>query len=114
MIIFNKHIKQENKKLNNVLNKARNEQDIITALEVFYERISNRPEKDFDKYYSLIKIMESKTIKVLKRIFDKQNGDGVVLEIVKYITAPNKYLIIYNEFKEFIPTKLEIYKEREV
>ena len=113
MIIFNKHINQEIKKIKNILNKARDKQDIITALGIFYERISNCPEKDFDKYYSFAKIMESKTIKELKRIFDKQNGNGVILELVKYKNAPNKYLILYNEFVNSQQTKFEIYKERE-
>ena len=111
MILLNKHLTQATKKLKIILEQAKTTQETLNLLETFYERISNQTNKDYEKFYSLEKILKAKTIKVLKKIITQQ--DGVILEIIKYITAPNGYLIIYNEFKNARQTKLEIFKEKE-
>lgn len=111
MIIFNRHIKQETKKLKIILEQAETTQDVLNSLETFYERISNKPNSNYAQFYSLEKILKSKTIKELKKIITQQ--DGAILEVIKYITAPNKYLIIYNEFTNSQQTRLEIFKEKE-
>lgn len=113
MIIFNKHIKQEVKRLKGILKIARDEQDVITALKIIYEQISNQQNKGYEKKYFLDEILQAPTLKELMKIFSHQKGYGVILEVIKYITAPNKYLIIYNEFKNSKQTRLEIFKEKE-
>lgn len=113
MIIFDKHIKQEVKRLKGILKIARDEQDVITALKIIYEQISNQQNKGYEKKYFLDEILQAPTLKELTKIFSHQRGNGVILEVIKYITAPNKYLIIYNEFKNSQQTRLEIFKEKE-
>lgn len=111
MIILNKSTRKAIKKLKDILNIARNTQDVLNSLETFYERISNKPNSNYAQFYSLEKILKSKTIKEFKKAITQQ--DGAILEVIKYITAPNKYLIIYNEFKNSKQTRLEIFKEKE-
>lgn len=113
MIVFDRHIKKEVKRLKSILKIARDEQDVITALKIIYEQISNQQNKGYEKKYFLDEIIQSPTLKELTKIFSHQKSNGVILEVIKYITAPNKYLIIYNEFTNSQQTRLEIFKEKE-
>ena len=110
MIIFNKKIKQEIKKIKIILRETKNANEALYLLREFYERISNRPETDYSKIYFLDEIFESKTIGIIPIAYSTMSG--AVLEFVKYKKAPNDLAIIYNEFESAMQTQLEIFITR--
>ncbi len=111
MIVFNKHIKEELRRLEIILDQIECPNDAYLLIGYFYEQISNKPEMNYEATYDLGEILQAKTIKYIEKVLTPK--DAVVLEIIKYKKAPNGYLIIYNEFNDSRQTKLEIFKERE-
>lgn len=88
--------------------KTTNDSEILKdAMDILYERITNREDKDYNKKYNLSKILTNKTTTILSKEY--KNNVYVIIEIVKYDTAPSKYVLIYNKFTDKKQTELEIY-----
>lgn len=102
-------MKQEVKKLKLMLKKVANFDNLTefhNSLELIYERISNRNDKDYTQKYSASKILLGKNKKTLQKIKKRK---AVVFEFVEYDDAPYGFVIIYNEFEGRLQTKIDIY-----
>lgn len=106
-------LKNHVKQIKQVFKLARDEEQIYQSMEILYNRISNKPYKRFAKKYNLQEILKAQTIKILTYQPNKKIGNGVVVEFVNYAKAPNNLAMLYNEFKNGLQTKLEIYITKE-
>lgn len=111
---MNEILKQEIKRTKQLLKTTRDFDEVLPALEIIYTRITNRKDRkdsilDLNgEKYSLEKIFKAKIVKEVKKLTRKIKG-GVIFEFINYETAPNGFLIIFNQFKDWIQTKFEIF-----
>lgn len=102
-------MKQEIKRLKLMLKKMANFEDLTefhNSLDLIYERITNRKDKDYNQQYDASKILLSKTKKTIQKIKKKK---AVLFEFVEYDEAPEGLVIIYNEFDGRRQTQIDFY-----
>lgn len=109
-MVDKQRLKQEFKRIKDMLRKV--EADDLkllhSSLEIIYERISNRKDKDYGEIYSLLDILSGKDLKEISK-FNK--GKGVIFEFVAYDNVIGGFVIIYNVFaeKRNFPTSMDVY-----
>ena len=82
-------------------------EELFGNLLVLYEKISNRKDKDYNAQYNVLKICNAKTIQEFGKNMKEETT--AYFEIKEYGTAPNNFVIIYNEFFANVPTKWEMF-----
>jgi hypothetical protein len=81
--------------------------ELYNSLNEKYERISNQPEKNYNRTYNAVELFKAKTINVTRR---KLNDNSIIIfEFALYEKAPNGFLIFCNEFENGLQEEIEIY-----
>lgn len=113
-MIDNKILKEIVKKLKTLLKENKKSlYKVKDILEKEYERISDREDGLFAEKYSIEEIIQSKTIKKIKK-HNIINKKTIVIEIVEYPVAENGIVIIYNYFNNsYWPSELAIYETKQ-
>ena len=101
--------KEEYDRIKKILAKEVEPKDVHNALEVLYERISDR-EKDFyerTKYNMYDIIVNSADIKELQKNYKGKRS--VLIEFLKVDKVPENIVIIYNEYKGMFWANVGVY-----
>lgn len=103
----NTTLNQEIKKLKTIVKNENNLDILHEQMGLLYERISNIKDTSYNTKYNLQEILTSKTIKQIRKVITADSG--IVIEFVKYNNAPNGFVMIYNDFINYLPHKIDIY-----
>lgn len=101
-------MKEEIKRIKEICKNLKNIGSIHEWLDYFYERISNKeitPEQELK--YNLANIL-----KYGKEVYNFEYSIGensIIFEFLNFEKAPNKFLLIYNEFESNLQTHIDIY-----
>ena len=105
---MDKNLKETIENVKNIYKNSNSTDDLLKTLENTYERISNRPDKNYDVVYDVMDIFNGDTLKTLKFVANKKPKKVIIFEFVK-TKKLEKIVIIYNEMNDKMQTKIEIY-----
>lgn len=101
-------IKEEIKKIKATCKTLKNINSIHEWLDFYYERLTNKEiNVDTAIKYNLADIITKG--KQVERFDYNINDDTIAFEFLDYPTAPNNFLLVYNEFEGDTQTHIDIY-----